>query len=354
MRRRATWRPACRRRRGAWRLALESGKDEGAHPARLRALVWAPLEKHLAGAEVVLLSPDAELARLPWAALPGAKEGTRLAEERLLAVQPVPGLLAARKAATGAGSLLSVGAVDFGTKAWEPLPATTPEAEAVASMFAGDKESLSGKEATRAAVRRALSRARVAHLATHGYFAPLRMASALARPDGEAGSLFERQGVSGWHPGLLSGLVLAGGEVASALELADLDLSGMELAVLSACQTALGKEEAGEGVPGLQRAFSVAGCKSVVSSLWSVHDAATAVLMERFYHHLWKGRKSKAEALRLAQLDVLTHPEWVEKRVDKLGTRSRGAGMKAVKLPGGARRSPPAWWAAWQVSGDWR
>ncbi|MBY0231091.1 MAG: CHAT domain-containing protein, partial [Gemmataceae bacterium] len=95
---------------------------------------------------------------------------------------------------------------------------------------------------------------------------------------------------------------------------------------------------------------------SVVASLRSVDDAATAVLMERFCFHLWEKKRSKAEALRQAQLDVLRNPGWVEDRADKLrGVAGvRGAGMSAEKLPGGARRSPTAWWAAFALSGDWR
>src|SRR5262249_24455678 len=108
---------------------------------------------------------------------------------------------------------------------------------------------------------------------------------------------------------------------------------------------------------GLQRAFAVAGCRSVVSSLWSVNDAATAVLMEHFYLHLWEKKLSKLEALRQAQIDVLRHPEWVEERVKKLAAdlkTIRGVGKASVPLPKGLRRSPAAWWAAWQLSGDWR
>lgn len=108
----------------------------------------------------------------------------------------------------------------------------------------------------------------------------------------------------------------------------------------------------------LQRAFALAGCKTVVSSLWSVHDAATAVMMERFYHHLWEKKLGKLEALRQAQFDVIRHPEWVEQRVKKLaGVRGlRGIGKAAELIVAGKkeRRSPIAWWAAWQLSGDWR
>jgi tetratricopeptide (TPR) repeat protein len=78
------------------------------------------------------------------------------------------------------------------------------------------------------------------------------------------------------------------------------------LVVLSACETALGNLKQAEGTVGLQRAFLARGASSVLVSLWGVDDDATALLMRRFYAH-WlydPERPSKAEALRLAQVDV--------------------------------------------------
>jgi CHAT domain-containing protein len=83
-----------------------------------------------------------------------------------------------------------------------------------------------------------------------------------------------------------------------------------EVAVLSACETGLGKEVRGEGMVGLTRAFLYAGAEAVVVSLWKVMDPATAELMVRFYRHLRAGMK-KAEALRQARLEMLdqyAHP----------------------------------------------
>ena len=83
-----------------------------------------------------------------------------------------------------------------------------------------------------------------------------------------------------------------------------LDLSA-ELTVLSACQTALGKDIRGEGLVGLSHAFMSAGSKSVVSSLWKVDDRATADLMRGFYESMLQQGMSPADALRSAQLKMM-------------------------------------------------
>jgi CHAT domain-containing protein len=91
--------------------------------------------------------------------------------------------------------------------------------------------------------------------------------------------------------------------------LADLDLSGVNLVVLSACQTASGKRSGGDEIVGLTRAFLYAGTPGVISTLWNIHDAATAILMEDFYRRLLEG-VSVAEALRQAQLSLLRTPSY--------------------------------------------
>ncbi len=82
-----------------------------------------------------------------------------------------------------------------------------------------------------------------------------------------------------------------------------LDLKKADLVVLSACQTQLGVLSRGDDVVGLTRAFIYAGAPSVISSLWSVDDQATGLLMTSFYKHLRSGM-SKAAALRAAQADT--------------------------------------------------
>ena len=98
-----------------------------------------------------------------------------------------------------------------------------------------------------------------------------------------------------------------------------------DLVTLSACESGLGKEMGGEGLIGLTRAFQYAGARSVLASLWKVEDKSTGELMKRFYGYL-KAGKSKDEALRLAQIDLIHSPEY----------------------------SQPVDWAAFQLNGDWK
>ena len=98
-----------------------------------------------------------------------------------------------------------------------------------------------------------------------------------ALPDGAEDALFTVEDVSG------------------------LDLLSTDLVVLSACESGLGDVQTGEGVFGLQRAFLLAGAKTLLMSLWSVPDAQTQILMQDFYQRLLAG-SLRAEALRDAQL----------------------------------------------------
>jgi CHAT domain-containing protein/Tfp pilus assembly protein PilF len=367
----------------AWRAALTANpKSEIRNPKAerpemvLRRLVWDKLAGHLPeGTATVYLCPDAGLTALPWAALPGAKAGTVLLEDYALAVVPHGQLLAEQLASQGrqpseAGTLLAVGGVAYGPAdakgAWRALPGTERELEGVVAL-AGKRPVLvrRGKEATTGHVLHDLATARWAHLATHGFFAGPALQSVLqlrAAEDGRGGP-GERVGVGARSPLVLSGLVLAGanvpaeeaGGILTAEAIAGLHLDGLELAVLSACETGLGEVAGGEGVFGLQRAFHIAGCKNVIASLWQVDDEATAALMGLFYHHLWQEGKSPLEALRQAQLTLYCHPE----RMPQLA-RARGPDFdKAARLPAAsgaasARRAPPRLWAGFVLSGAGR
>jgi CHAT domain-containing protein len=99
-----------------------------------------------------------------------------------------------------------------------------------------------------------------------------------------------------------------------------------QLVVLSACQTALGKDVKGEGLIGLTRAFMYAGAPRIVSSLWEVDSTATAELMTRFYNKMLKDKLAPAAALREAQISMLNETQW----------------------------KSPYYWAAFALQGDWR
>jgi CHAT domain-containing protein len=171
--------------------------------------------------------------------------------------------------------------------------------------------------------------------------------------------MFARQGVSGFHPGLLSGLVLTGANrpaqavqdegVLTALEVEALDMGLAELVVLSACETGLGETAGGEGLLGLQRTFQVAGARSVVAGLWKVADHARQALMATFYKQLWDEKKSRLEALRGAQLALL-------KDYDPVKGKLRGVGGVASDITPRAAGAmlPPFYGAAFALSGDWR
>jgi CHAT domain-containing protein len=116
------------------------------------------------------------------------------------------------------------------------------------------------------------------------------------------------------NPLVRSGLAFAGanhagentdGEdgILTALEITGMNLHGTELVVLSACDTALGTVQNGEGVFGLRRAFSIAGAKNLLMSLWAVDDEVTADQMKAFYQNL--RTRPAADALRQAQLETI-------------------------------------------------
>jgi CHAT domain-containing protein len=173
------------------------------------------------------------------------------------------------------------------------LPFSREEADAIAAL-SGRNASFKATDfrASRTtALSSAVTSARVVHFATHGWL------------DNE-------------HPdltGLLFSLVDERGVPRDGMlrldDIYNLHLDA-DLVVLSACQTALGKEMRGEGLQSLTRAFMYAGAPRVIASLWEVSDVATAELMKRLYAGILTRGLSPAAALRAAQLDIARDPRW--------------------------------------------
>jgi CHAT domain-containing protein/Tfp pilus assembly protein PilF len=351
-------------------------RQRSAAAETLRRRLWEPLAQHIPSrTTTVIIAPDGSLAAIPWAALPGDRPGTVLLEQYTIALVPhAPSLLdrlsAAARSQDDAGVVLALGGVAYGQapkpvddektklellavrqaetqrgrgESWTELPGTREELETVIHLArARDVVRLEGTAASTAGLLRALPQARWAHIATHGFFADPAVPSVL-RPDPK---LFARSGSDRAAPGarnplVLSGLVLAGANrpsadinamthddlgILTAEAIAGMHLPDLELVVLSACETGLGTVAGGEGVFGLQRAFHLAGARTVVASLWKVDDIATRKLMRLFYSNLWERSLPAAEALRQAQLTVLSE--------------AVGSGDQ------------PYYWAGWVLSGD--
>lgn len=324
---------------------LTRGFDAAAGPPAaetLRAvaevLLPAELRAHLPPGGELVIVPFGPLAVVPFAALPIDDAGTPLGERYRSRYLPS---LAARRwgerhgiseyavlSAAGAAASDSVRAarttwrqraVVIGDptmptprdRKGDPvrltqLPGAAAEARAVAGILG--VPALTGAEATLTALRARVESATVLHLATHGF---------AYGTEELVGHSFVALAPGPADDGVLTVDELLGEEL--------FRLPATELVVLSACQTGLGQLTAAEGTLGLQRAFLALGARSTLTSLWSVDDAATELLMRSFYRH-WLDGRGKTEALRLAQAEVRGEP--------------------------GSRFHHPRFWAAFQLVGD--
>lgn len=263
----------------ALRRAIELPPGEGFRsPAqRLHARLVAPLEPHLAGAKLAIVAHGA-LHYLPFAALAGA-DGRFLVERWSVRAAPSASALKFLRPPrqAGDGRILAFGNPDLGDPKLD-LAFAESEAREVAGLFPASRVVLR-RDASESAFRAdAASYARI-HFATHGKF----------RADSPLDS------------GLYLAKDAANDGVLRVAELYAMNLDA-DLVTLSACETALGAIGSGDDVVGLTRGFLYAGARSIVSSLWSVDDKATAALMRAFYANL--RTMPKREALRQAQLEA--------------------------------------------------
>jgi CHAT domain-containing protein len=349
--------------------------------AGLRHRIWDPVAEYLEEIEKVFVVPDGALNLVSIVTLPGDDGGYLVekgpvihyvsAERDLMPSESLSptgaGLLALGGPDYGAGigrektesemQLVSAtsfrgrrsGCAEFAQISFTPLPGATEEASEIASLWeraSNDHEvlHLTGAQAMEEILKAAAPGKRVLHLATHGFFLG-QCASALDARSFNQGLMAAREqqpSIEGENPLILSGLALAGANqrasagpdvedgILTAQEIGALDLSGVEVAVLSAYDTGVGEIANGEGVFGLRRAFQVAGARTLVMSLWPVDDESTRQWMLAFYEGWLVDGLSKAEAVRRASLSVL------ESR------RSRGDDIH------------PFYWGAFVAAGDYR
>jgi CHAT domain-containing protein len=339
-RREATADPRTRPR--AEEACAEAGRE-------LRAAVWDPIVPAVGHASLVFLVPDGSLNLVNFAALPADRgdylleRGPALhylsAERDLIALRDPPALgqgilvlgspdvtaapepdeSGAASGPTEPGGLPAC--ADFDDLDLAALPGSGAEAEEVAALWSdgGDVLRLSGAGASEAAFVRTSPGRRVLHLATHAFLLPDRC-------DERAGLVLAGAArlKSGAWP-----LDASKDGILTAEEIAGLDLSGVEWAVLSGCDTGNGTVRSGEGVLGLRRAFQIAGARTVIMSLWSVDDGAARLWMRALY----------------------------TARRDGLGTAAAVAAAGKSLLDGQRRRGAtthPYFWGAFVAAGDWR
>jgi CHAT domain-containing protein/Flp pilus assembly protein TadD len=266
--------------------------------AGLYDTLFAPLKPYIRHPNLIIV-PHGVLHYLAFAALWNAEAERYLIEDYGLTYAPSASALEfiLDKRSPDQGRLLAMG----NPGADGLLLHAGAEAEAVAKLYGAAP--LLKQDAAESQVYAQAGQIDLLHLAAHGYYDPYN-------------ALYSRieLAVGGGQDGNLE-----------VHEVYGLDLTGANLVVLSACETALGEQSAGDELVGLTRAFLYAGAPAVVTTLWSIDDAASETLMEAFYGHLREGL-TNAEALRAAQLEVLAQEQW----------------------------QTPYYWAAFSLTGDYR
>jgi CHAT domain-containing protein/tetratricopeptide (TPR) repeat protein len=254
---------------------------------------------------------------------------------------------------------------------FKPIPATRIEGAQVAARLGVTPQM--GTQALKSLVSRCQS-PWILHIATHGYFLETRPET----PPPQMMSSQRLHSAAQQNPLARSGLAFAGANtlldggnlppeaedgLLTAQGASGINLAATALVVASACQTALGDVQVGEGVLGLRRAFVLAGVQTLVMSLWSVPDVATAILMERFYHNLLTEKMGRAKALEQAQFYVrdLTiaqmRPQWLTpEAITRITDRNLDIGnqlRELIQKPENYRPYVhPRYWGAFICQGD--
>ena len=300
----------------------------------LYSIIWKPLLPYLKNISSISYAPDGLLHKVAFHALPSAKETLLIDEFRLQQYASVRQLAESKKEATQLKSVYLMGNADFNAlsktistqgvnvslnrsasnDSWAALPGTEKEVNTLQPLFAKKGISVTASTGIGATEEKFKSlnnnSPAIIHLATHGFF--------LSDPKNQKNVGEENTYAMSNDPLMRSGIIMAGankawsGEkipvgvedgIATAYEIAQLNLSNTQLVVLSACETALGDLQGTEGVFGLQRAFKIAGVKNLIVSLWQVPDKETAELMSIFYNNMLTGISAR-EAFYKAQKEM--------------------------------------------------
>lgn len=267
-------------------------------------LVWLDILNYLESQDInnIYFAPCGVLNQIAIESLPFDKESTVSYHYNLTRLSSTRELvnkhnLHPNKSVTLYGDLFyrtSAGTMQQATtrSAVGTLPFSKQEINEISLLLSGKQyhvNRLSQKQGTEASFKSLSGKSpSILHLSTHGFVNRPIEGDAMQRS-----GLIMAYGARAWE----GKSVLKDTEdgILTAAEIATLDLSGTDIVVLSACNTALG-EVTTEGVWGLQRAFKQAGAQTIVMSLWQVDDEATAVFMQYFYEALLKGRQTFEKA----------------------------------------------------------
>jgi CHAT domain-containing protein len=271
---------------------LDAGSEDVQESAReLYNLLIKPVETELAQAkaETILYATDGKLRYVPLAALYDGKQW-------LIEKYRVSNLIAYILSDFGQQSKAqpSILAGAFGGKAGEQkfgqtaLPATIKEVQAIANSFQ-NSVTLTEENFSRQAIESKFKNHNILHLATHAEFN-------IGSPEN-------------------SFIIFGNGDKIRLNEINDWKIPNVDLIVLSACQTGVGKLGDGVEILGFGYQVQKAGAKQAIASLWKVDDAGTQALMAAFYREFQKGDITVTEALRRAQVSLIkssnfNHPNY--------------------------------------------
>ncbi len=282
---------------------------------------WQPIDEQLNGVTKLYLSLDGAYHQLSINALRDVTKKYLVDKYNILFVGNTKDIVAVKQnenLSVKPSSAFLIGNPTYGKSgAIAQLPGTEAEVKNISKLLTTYKvktTALFGKDATEGEVKK-INSPSILHIATHGYFLADLSQMETTKVLGVSISAAKE------NPLLRSGVLLANCDnvfdetyhtapnaengILTAYEAMSLNLDKTDLVVLSACETGLGTVKQGEGVYGLQRAFLIAGAKSIIMSLWSVSDEATMKLMTLFYTNYAKsGNKQQAFADAIKQLKL--------------------------------------------------